>query len=271
YVLDLWFAFAYFNAQAKSQGFDVSVFHIEPWFGWILGGYAVDSWQKKVLSLTATAIALALVWGVARLAPSTLERPIEIEVARPSEARSRPPEACSSRAPRTDDRGPRWAPLALVGLACGFGLVVLRGETLKAVNLNDAAFHLQMVRWASGQISEGRVPFNGWYPYLSLGSSHFHHYQSLSHTLTAYVSLLIGAGDQPTYLWFVYLLLALWPISVFAGARLLGWGGWPSAAAAAVSPLLVSASGYGYEHGSYTFQGYGVYSQLWAMWMLPLA
>src|SRR5262249_36301185 len=26
-----------------------------------------------------------------------------------------------------------------------------------------------------------------------------------------------------------------------------------------------------YEHGSYTFQGYGVYSQLWAMWTLPLA
>jgi hypothetical protein len=32
----------------------------------------------------------------------------------------------------------------------------------------------------------------------------------------------------------------------------------------------VSASGYGYEHGSYTWRGYGVYSQLWAMWLLPL-
>src|SRR5262249_22765405 len=34
---------------------------------------------------------------------------------------------------------------------------------------------------------------------------------------------------------------------------------------------VVSASGYGYEHGSYTWQGYGVYSQLWGMWMLPIA
>ena len=63
---------------------------------------------------------------------------------------------------------------------------ILRGETAKAVNLNDSSFHLQMVRWAGGQIREGRVPLDGWYPYLTLGSSFFHHYQSLPHTLTAY-------------------------------------------------------------------------------------
>src|SRR5262249_3848464 len=62
----------------------------------------------------------------------------------------------------------------------------------------------------------------------------------------------------------------LWPICIYLSARLFGWQRWPSAAAAAVSPLLVSAPGYGYEHGSYTWQGYGVYSQLWAMWTLPL-
>ena len=139
------------------------------------------------------------------------------------------------------------------------------------MNLNDSSFHLQMVRWADGQIDEGRVPLDGWYPYLSLGSSQFHHYQSLPHTLTAYAARATGAGDQTTYLWILYLLLALWPISVYLGARLLGWGRWTAAGAAAVSPLIVSASGYGYEHGSYTWQGYGVYSQLWAMWLLPIA
>jgi hypothetical protein len=42
-------------------------------------------------------------------------------------------------------------------------------------------------------------------------------------------------------------------------------------AAAVVAPLIVSKPGYGYEHGSYAWRGYGVYSQLWAMWLLPLA
>src|SRR6266545_5009064 len=32
-----------------------------------------------------------------------------------------------------------------------------------------------------------------------------------------------------------------------------------------------SAPGYGYELGSYTWGGYGMWSQLWAMWLMPLA
>ena len=66
-------------------------------------------------------------------------------------------------------------------------------------------------------------------------------------------------------------MLALWPISVYLGARLLSLERWPAAAAALVSPLIVSVTGYGYEHGSYTWQGLGVYTQLFGMWLLPLA
>ena len=154
---------------------------------------------------------------------------------------------------------------------CAFGLWILHSETRPAANLNDSAFHLQMVRWASTQIHEGRIPLDGWFPDLTLGSSFFHHYQSLAETLTAYTAVATGVSDQTAYLWFLYLLLALWPLSIYWSARLLGWARWTAAAAAAVSPLLVSAGGYGYEHGSYTWQGYGVYSQEWAMWLLPLA
>ena len=181
----------------------------------------------------------------------------------------------SSPGDERDDLSPtspaRFAPLALTGLACLFGLVSLRHETSFAPNVNDGAFHVQMVEWAVGQIREGRVPLDGWFPYLTLGSAHFHHYQSLPHILTAYVAEITGFGAKTSYVWLLYLLLALWPISVYLGARMLGWGRWTAAAAAAVSPLVVSASGYGYEHGSYTWRGYGVYSQLWGMWMLPLA
>jgi len=165
---------------------------------------------------------------------------------------------------------PGW-PHALVGLSTAFSLVALRGETRFAQPLNDSAFHMQMVRWASGQIHRGRVPFDGWYPWLSLGSSFFHHYQSLPETLTAYAGVATGASDRTTYLWLLYLLLATWPISVYAGSRLLGWGRWTAAGSAAVASLLISAPGYGFEWGSYTYSGIGLYGQLWAMWLLPLA
>src|SRR5262249_10322371 len=158
-------------------------------------GYAVDSWQKKALSLAVTAIAIALGLGASRL--------VRTSPAGTPERTQHQPRPAGAHEVAPQEHAPPWGPRALVGPACGGGLVLLHGETLKAVNLNDSAFHLEMVRWASGQISEGRVPFDGWFPYLSLGSSHFHHYQSLPHTLTAYTSLLTGAGDQTTYLWFL--------------------------------------------------------------------
>jgi Gpi18-like mannosyltransferase len=177
---------------------------------------------------------------------------------------------------RTDetDAPQRWLrllPLGLVIVSCVFSLVILRSETTPANNLNDSAFHLEMVRWADHQISEGKVPLDGWFPNLALGSSFFHHYQSLPYTLTAYAARITGLGDTTTYLWLLYLMLALWPISVYLGARLLSLERWPAAAAALVSPLIVSVTGYGYEHGSYTWQGLGVFTQLWGMWLLPLA
>ncbi len=169
---------------------------------------------------------------------------------------------------------PSW-PHALVGLSTLFGLVALRGETKFAQPLNDSAFHMQMVRWAAGQIHRGRVPLDGWYPWLSLGSSFFHHYQSLPETLTAYAAVGTGAADRTAYLWLLYLLLATWPISVYVGSRLLGWERWTAAGSAAVASLLVfSAPGYvayGFEWGSYIYSGTGLYGQLWAMWLLPLA
>lgn len=166
-------------------------------------------------------------------------------------------------------------PHALVGLSTLFGLIALRGETRFAQPLNDSAFHLQMVRWADGQIHRGRVPFDGWYPWLSLGSSFFRHYQSLPETLTAYAAAATGAADRTAYVWLLYLLLATWPISVYAGSRLLGWGQWTAAGSAVTASLLVFVApgygAYGFEWGSYIYSGTGLYGQLWAMWLLPLA
>ena len=161
------------------------------------------------------------------------------------------------------------APLAVVAIAVGFNLWILRAEILPVLYPNDASVHLSMVRWALYRIRDGHLPFDGWYPYLGLGSSLFHHYQSLPHTLTA--ALALGIGSDWAFSIMLYVLLATWPISVYLGARLLGWERWVAAAAALVSPLLASTPGYGYELGSYTWRGYGMWSQLWAMWLMPLA
>lgn len=150
-----------------------------------------------------------------------------------------------------------------------FNLWVLKPQLIVAQNLNDNAVHLQMIRWAQSQIRLGRVPLDGWYPDLGLGSAHFHHYQVLPHILTAYLSNVFGT--DLTFRWILYLLLALWPVCVYWTARLFRLDNRAAIFAAIVSPLLVSTPAHGYEHGSYTWHGYGVWAQLWGMWLLPIS
>ncbi len=154
-------------------------------------------------------------------------------------------------------------------LAVGFNLWVLRAERLPVAYPNDSSVHLQMVTFAGHLLSSGQFPLDHWYPYLSLGSPFFVQYQSTPAILTGALGQVIGA--QQAFSWTLYLLLSLWPICIYWSGRLLGWGRWMSAASAAISSLLFSITGYGYEDQSYLAIGNGVWTQLWAMWTLPLA
>ena len=163
----------------------------------------------------------------------------------------------------------RSGPWAIVAFTILFNLWVLRAEASPVPNLNDGTVHRSMIAWAEDRWRGGHLPLDGWYPQLGMGSSRFHHYQSLPHVLTGLVA--IPLGSHRAYSLTLYLGLALWPLAVFAGGRLFGLGRWRSAAAALVSPLVVSAPTLGYEWGSYAWRGYGTWTQLWGMWLLPLA
>jgi hypothetical protein len=175
--------------------------------------------------------------------------------------------SAESEAPRRtwSSRGPE----CLVLLAVLFNLWVLRAERLPVAYPNDSSVHLQMVSFAQHLLSSGQFPLDHWYPYLSQGSPFFVQYQSASAIITGALGQVIG--PQQAFSWTLYLLLALWPLSIYWAGRLLGWSRWASASSAVISPLLVSVTGYGYEHQSYVAIGNGLWSQLWAMWTLPLA
>jgi hypothetical protein len=146
---------------------------------------------------------------------------------------------------------------------------VARAETSVVSYLNDEAFHLGMVDFASSLLRMGRDPLSSWYPLLNLGSPEFLHYQGLPAIVTGAVGIV--TGDARAFAWSKYLLLASWPISMYFGSRLLGWSRWTAAAVACASPLIMDAAGVGYGYGSYLWIGWGVWTQLWAMWTLPLA
>lgn len=168
-----------------------------------------------------------------------------------------------------DRRVLRLAPYAIVALAVGYGLFELTPELKPVAFLNDSAFHTEMIRFAAQRIREGHDPLTSWFSPINLGSPAYLHYQSLPSIITAVLSL--GIGTVHAYQWTVYLLLATWPISVYIGARLFSLPRFAAAAVAALSPLMVAAPGVGYEWGSYLWIGWGVWTQLWAMWLMPLA
>ena len=163
----------------------------------------------------------------------------------------------------------RWAPWTLVGAAVAWNLITLRATTSGVSYLDDSSVHEQMVRFATAQIGAGHLPLTSWFPYLGLGSPQFLHYQSLPAMLAGVAGQVIGGGAA--FRWSMYLLMSLWPVSIYAGARAFGIARWSAAASALLSPFLVSTTNIGYEAGAYVWIGYGVWTQLWASMTLPLA
>lgn len=156
----------------------------------------------------------------------------------------------------------------LVATACALNLWILRTETWVVPNFNDSSLHLAMIRWARYQADHGRVPLSGWYPHMSTGSALFTSYQTLAHLIGTLASYVVGV--DAFYYWSLYLLLALWPLSVYWGGRLLALDRWSAALAALAAPLMVSVPHYGFEDTSFTWWGLGMWSQLWGMWALPI-
>ncbi len=163
----------------------------------------------------------------------------------------------------------RFGPWCIVAITCIWGLVELRPELTAVPYLDDSSMHEQMVRFAASRIKEGHLPLTSWFPYLGLGSPQFLHYQSLPAMTAGAIGTVID--PDTVFRWSLYLLLALWPLVIYWGARLFGLGRWTAAGAAAVAPFLSSWAGIGYEDKAYVWAGYGVWTQLWASWTLPLA
>ena len=160
-------------------------------------------------------------------------------------------------------------PPLLVAAAVTWNLVNLRAETLPVPYLDDSSVHEQMVRFATRQLGAGQLPLSSWFPFLGLGSPQFLHYQSLPATLTGLIGLV--TGPDVAFRWSLYLLLSLWPLSVYLAARLFEADRWACAISAVMSPFLASVTGIGYEQHAYVWTGFGVWTQLWASLTLPLA
>lgn len=160
--------------------------------------------------------------------------------------------------------------LWLVLAAVGWQLWAWRAERLSVSYLYDASVHLEMTRFATVSIETGRVPFSSWFPYVGLGSPQYSQYQSLASVLTGLVGTLAGAANA--FRWSLYLLVACWPVAIYASARLLGLARSAAAASAVLAVFVVSFTGTGFEQNAYAYIGGAeLWTQLFGGWALAFA
>ena len=165
---------------------------------------------------------------------------------------------------------------ALLG-AVGFNLWHLFPETAGgAIPGNDRMFHLLLIDSAVDAITHGNDITDPWQGTMSMGFAIFHHYQHLPHVAVALVQTLTFKIFPVIDLmrWATYLLLSLFPLSIYWSLRRFSFDPLTCAMGGLLASLIGSDiignyGGFGYA--SYTFEGTGLYAQLWGMVLLPIA
>jgi hypothetical protein len=162
----------------------------------------------------------------------------------------------------------------LLLIAVAFNLVALYPEVaIKAPMLNDGVLHVLALERVAAALDKGQIAIDLWLPGVALGYPLFHYYQHLPYVAQAAVFHLLQerVALPDLFRWTHYLLLSFFPISIYWSMRRFGFQRLTAAMSGFVASLLATNGLYGFDFSSYTWSGYGLYTQLWGMFFLPPA
>ncbi len=163
---------------------------------------------------------------------------------------------------------------ALVMAAAGLNFALLWPAAREAtVALNDETLHQAVLQRVLDDLRNGADPLGIWLPDVVTGFPLLHHYQPLSYIVSA-VLLQRLVPDISVLSWLNVsrtILLSLFPLSIFVAMRRMTFAPLVAAASALLAGMLSTNALYGFDHLSYFWRGYGLYTQLWGMVLGPLA
>ena len=165
-------------------------------------------------------------------------------------------------------------PFLLVLVAVAFNLYHLYPElAFKVTGPNDQVLHLLLTDSAMEAITRGQNFTDPRLRATGMGFPLLHYYQPLAHVSAALIHALTLGILSPVNMvdWTTYLLLSLFPLSIYWSLRRFGFDRISSAMSRLVAPLAATNGLYGFSFASYVFAGWGLYSQLWGMVLLPPA
>ncbi|MBI2611894.1 YfhO family protein [Candidatus Gottesmanbacteria bacterium] len=171
-----------------------------------------------------------------------------------------------------------------------FNLILYYPETTIKLDPNDNIFQFALVKRTNEVWEKSNCPISltclpnlidHWVPNWAEGYPLPYYYSHLPQiTIVASYNLIVEPISSifhfpfsifHYYNWTKYLLFTLFPLSVYISLRLIGVNPLLSAAGAFFSTQLSTDGLYGIDPPSYLWRGYGLSSQLYATFFIPLA
>jgi hypothetical protein len=182
------------------------------------------------------------------------------------------------QAPAETTRLARAVPILLVVAACLFNALAYLTELRDAApDTNDDVFHSGLVRQMNDAWDAGGNPLDTWIADWGQGFPVLRYYQHLPHFVVVLTYRALG-GTVPLHRVFdgvTWLLLALLPLTFYVGSRRLGAAPITAACIAVCVPLLGADPSQhhflGFQARSFLWSGGGLFTQLAAIVLFPLA
>lgn len=153
----------------------------------------------------------------------------------------------------------------LIGLYSAFAVKVSPGT--------DMVLHTLLSEAVVEAINTGQNFSDPWQASMGMGHPMFHYYQHLPHvTVGLFHVLTFGVFPVADLVnWTAYLLLSIFPLSIYWSLRRFGFDRLSSAMGGLVASLVATRGISGFGYSSYIGSSQGLYTQLWAMVLMPLA
>lgn len=164
--------------------------------------------------------------------------------------------------------------LCLLTAAVAFNLVYLYSSFSVEVSAGtDLVLHTLLSEAVVEAITSGQNFTDPWQASMGMGHPMFHYYQHLPHVIVGLIHVLtFGAFSVAGIVtWTTYLLLGIFPLSIYWSLRRFGFDPLLSAMGGLVASLVATNGNAGFGYSSYIVSELSLYTQLWAMVFMPLA
>ncbi|MBC8280547.1 MAG: hypothetical protein H8E48_07165 [Chloroflexi bacterium] len=164
--------------------------------------------------------------------------------------------------------------VCLLTVAVAFNLIFLYSSFATDISAgSDILLHALIAESVVEAFKNGQNFTDTWQGSMGMGHPMLHYYQHLPHVGVglAHIFTFQVFSAAEIVRWSTYGLISIFPLSIYWSLRRFGFDQLTSAMGGLIASLVATNSISGFGFSSYIGGAQGLYSQLWAMVLLPMA